>query len=263
LNLDKSINDLTKRIDRFDLSNGNSNDSNYWRGKEIIPLDEWIQLKGMPYALECFPDDFDKCQTFLTENELKDSDEQTRSWYSNYLDLMEYRRNLNYGKSKCFHCLLSPDRDDPIFIGINRLVAKGLEDNDDDKKNNTILCPCHVENRFECPYEIGKGLDTRFNVENLFELANMAFAVEIALAVARKVTSSVQIKNKRDLYQALTNREILDIILKQGYEYVLSDKETFNDVSRFEQLQKGNRDKIVDYFVSIKDKIILGDLRFY
>ena len=39
---------------------------------------------------------------------------------------MEFRRNPSYGKAKCFHCLLSPDGDDPIFIGINRLVAKGL-----------------------------------------------------------------------------------------------------------------------------------------
>ena len=65
--------------------------------------------------------------TFLTESELKNSDEQTRKWYSDYLDLMEYKRNPNYGRAKCFHCLLSPERDDPIFIGINRLVAKGLE----------------------------------------------------------------------------------------------------------------------------------------
>jgi hypothetical protein len=38
-----------------------------------------------------------------------------------------------------FHCLSSPVRDDPIFIGINKLVAKGLEDNKAGKKNNPIL----------------------------------------------------------------------------------------------------------------------------
>ena len=91
----------------------------------------------------------------------------------------------------------------------------------------------------------------------------MAFAVEIALAVARKDTSHVQIKNKQDLYQALTNREMFDMILEQGLDYVLSDKETFDDMSKFEQLQKDNRDKIVDYFMNIKDKIKLEELRFY
>ena len=91
----------------------------------------------------------------------------------------------------------------------------------------------------------------------------MAFAVEISLAVARKDTSAIQIKNKQDLYQVLTNREMFDMILEQGLDYILSDKETFDDMSKFEQLQKDNRDKIVDYFMNIKDKIKLEELRFY
>ena len=175
---------------------------------------------------------------------------------------MEYRRNPNYGNAKCFHCLLSPERDDPIFIGINRLVAKGLENDRDENKNNPIPYPCPVVNRFECPYDCknGKSSSARFD-EDLFELANVAFAVEIALAVARKDTSAVQIKDKQDLYQALTNREMFDMMLQQGLDYLLSDKETFDDISRFEQLQKDNRDKTEDYFMKIKDKIKLEDLR--
>jgi KaiC/GvpD/RAD55 family RecA-like ATPase len=97
----------------------------------------------------------------------------------------------------------------------------------------------------------------------LLELGKMAFAVEIALAVARKDTSTIQIKNKQDLYQVLTNREMFDMVLEQGLDYVLSDKETFDDTSRFEQLQKDNRGKIVNYFMTIKDKIKLEELRFY
>ena len=120
MNLERSINNLSKRIERF-YSLGDGSDSNHWKGKEIIPLNEWIQLKGTSYALKFFPDDFDRSQTFLTESELKDSNDQTRTWYSDYLDLMDYKRNPNYGRAKCFHCLLSPDRDDPIFIGIKRL----------------------------------------------------------------------------------------------------------------------------------------------
>ena len=157
--------------------------------------------------------------------------------------------------------MLSPDREDPLFIGINRLVAKGLEE--DESKNNPIPYPCHVINRFECPYEEGKRLDIESDVEDLFDLANMAFAVEISLAVARRDTSVIQIKNKQDLYQALTNREIYNRILEQGCNYILSDKETFDDTSRFEDLQEGNRDKILDYFMAIKDKIKLEELRFY
>ena len=56
---------------------------------------------------------------------------------------------------------------------------------------------------------------------------------------------------------------MLDMILKQGLEYVLSDKDIFDDVSKFEKLQQDNLDKIVDYFMTIKDRIKLKELRFY
>ena len=150
--------------------------------------------------------------------------------------------------------MLSPDGDCPIYISINRLVAKGLESKD---VNTLLEYPCRIANRFECPYEKGKLSDAKFDVEDLFELANMAFAV------ARKDTSGLRIKNKQDLYQALTNREIFDKMLEQGIDYVLSDKETFSELARFEQLQKDNIDKIVNYFMNIKDKVRLEELKFY
>ncbi|MGA7899374.1 MAG: hypothetical protein WCA39_10990 [Nitrososphaeraceae archaeon] len=94
-------------------------------------------------------------------------------------------------------------------------------------------------------------------------MANITFAVEIALAIARKGSSYARIKNKEDLYQTLTNREMFDMILEQALDYILSEKETFYDKSRFEQLQLDKRDKIVDYFMYIRDKMKLEELRFY
>ena len=108
-----------------------------------------------------------------------------------------------------------------------------------------------------------ESIDKKGKSSAKFDLANMAFAVEIALAVARKDTSAIQIKNRQDLYQALTNREMFHMMLEQGLNYILSHKETFDNTSRFERLQKGNRDKIVDYFMNIKDNIKLEELRFY
>ena len=120
-------------------------------------------------------------------------------------------------------------------------------------------------NRFACPYEYeeGNASDKKIVVEDLFELAGIAFAIEISLAVARKDTSAIQIKNKQDPYQVLTNREMFDMVLEQGLNYILSDKETFDDKSKFDQLQKYNRNKNMNYFMNIKDKIKLEELRFY
>jgi hypothetical protein len=89
---------------------------------------------------------------------------------------MEYTKNSNYGRFKCFHCLLSPDGDDPIFLGINRLIAKGLDNGEQEKE--MVQYPCQVVNRFQCPYArtnikeddgVG-GLNSNFDVEYLFRL---------------------------------------------------------------------------------------------
>jgi hypothetical protein len=56
---------------------------------------------------------------------------------------------------------------------------------------------------------------------------------------------------------------MLDTVSEQGHDYIYRDKEAFNDVSRFDQSQKGKKDKILNYFINIEDKIKLEELRFY
>jgi hypothetical protein len=68
---------------KFFLQDHVSKVSHYLRCVIIIVR---IQLRGTPYALEYFPDDFDRSHTFLTESELKDTDDQTRKWYPDYLE---------------------------------------------------------------------------------------------------------------------------------------------------------------------------------
>ena len=68
MKLEKSISNLSKRIERFDPPNDSSN---YWKGKGIIPLEEWKKLKGTPYELKYFPDDFHNFWTSKQESELK------------------------------------------------------------------------------------------------------------------------------------------------------------------------------------------------
>jgi hypothetical protein len=124
----------------------------------------------------------------ITHREQKD----LRKWESDYRELMEYTKNPNYGRVKCFHCLLGPDGDDPIFIGINRLIANGL--NNGKLQKNGIQYPCQVVNRFQCPYERNNsGTDTPLEVDDLFRLHKLAFAVEISLAKARKDDSEIRI----------------------------------------------------------------------
>jgi hypothetical protein len=103
--------------------------------------------------------------------------------------------------------LLSPDGDDPIFVGINRLVAKGLNKGGQ-----------------------GKDSDSQFDAEDIFKLERMAFIVEIALAKARRNDSEIQINNKQDLFHALTDRSTFTRILLQADD-TLKSTEYFKDLS--------------------------------
>jgi hypothetical protein len=153
------------------------------------------------------------------------------------------------------------------IIGINRLAAKGLEvENDGKNNNNSVQYPCSVVNRFECPYEkdnVSSSVNTKkkFNVEDLFELEKMAFGVEFALAAAMKDNSKVQIKDKQELYHALTDRETLHNILEQALDYLLSDEKYIGEKSKQKQdlceQYRDNKDRILDYFMNVKDKVEL------
>ena len=61
---------------------------------------------------------------------------------------MEYNKNTEYGKTECFRCLLSPDREEAaIFIGMNKVISRALD------VDSSSIYPCKVLNRFACPYD--------------------------------------------------------------------------------------------------------------
>jgi hypothetical protein len=262
LNLERSIDNFAKKLDRLDpvFHSSNKTSLSHWKGRPIIPMEEWIEIRNTPYALDYFPDDFDQVLTYIQEDEVELKREEVRRWDSDYLELMEYTKNANYGKLKCFQCLLSPDGDDPIFIGINRLVAKGLTNGEEEK--GAPQYPCQIVDRFQCPYERTNveedaATNSYFDVHDLFRLQKMAFAVEIALAKARKSDSNIQIKDKQDLLHALTDGDTFSKILEQATDTLRSD-EYLREISVGQDI-----DYIVNYFMRIKDKINVGELRFY
>jgi hypothetical protein len=262
LNLDKSINSnkLFERLDKLypDIASKDKNDGIiHWKGKKIVSLEEWRKIanssqafqKGVEYqntkeALQYFPDDYSRWPLFPlgVQEELI---QEANKWYLQYIELMQYRKNPAYGKTKCARCLLSTDREEAaIFLGINKVMARGLSEDD----VNSIY-PCPIQNRFECPYDNNrKDKEAKsIDVDQLFRLSEIAFLVELAFAEAEKDTSKIRIESRQDVYNALTDRERLDAILQQGLD---------------EEHQK-YKDKIVELFMSTKDKVRMEDLTFY
>src|ERR687896_564941 len=103
-------------------------------------------------------------------------------WYSEYIALMEYRRNPEYGSTKCYKCLLCPQRDElALLIGIHKVIAKGLEQEEEEGEvqDTTTIYPCSVINRFKCPYDKKQKLKfNNLNVNILFALETIAHAVD-------------------------------------------------------------------------------------
>jgi hypothetical protein len=73
LKLNRSIDNLAKRLERLDPrplpshvpSSNNRTGLSYWKGRPVIALEDWIQIRGqLSSRLEYFPDDFDQTLTY-------------------------------------------------------------------------------------------------------------------------------------------------------------------------------------------------------
>jgi hypothetical protein len=107
---------------------------------------------------------------------------------------MEHSKNPEYCKWKCFRCPLSTDREEAgILIGINKVISRNLD------TTGSSVYPYKVLNRFACPYtkkivakeeediseNNNQNQGKKPDVDYLFYLSELAFAVELALAKAQ------------------------------------------------------------------------------
>jgi hypothetical protein len=223
----------------------------YWKGKKIVSLDQWYQIKedyGLKAALQFFPNDY-RYGFGCTFDDIEDTaiKQEADQWYSDYVKLMEYDKNTEYGKTKCFRCLLSPDRENAgIFIGMNKVMSRALE------CDGASIYPCNVLNRFACPYDKKSNNYTDDNtkkpdVNYLFHLSELAFAVELVLAKAQEEDSVFRIKSTKDVYHVLTDKETLEKVLQQG----LKDE------------HKRYKDEIVEFLLNMKNRTKVNDLTLY
>jgi hypothetical protein len=206
--LDKSVNSLSQKLDKIypdtSSNSNNGNDGiNYWKGRKIIPLDKWLKITkantissredyNVKEGLRYFPDDYFEWM-FPLGGIPGDLKEEANKWYLDYIELMEYRRNSKYGRTKCFRCLLSPSREESaLFLGINKVIARAIEQGHNNISSSTIY-PCPILNRYECPFDRKKSNNNNnkikaeedsnlVDVDDLFNLSEIAFQVELAFA---------------------------------------------------------------------------------
>jgi hypothetical protein len=248
---------IAEKTKELEIQSKYYNPSYYWKGRKVVLLDQWFQIKEnytLKSALQYFPNDFPSFGFSYILNNLDDQalKQEANQWYSDFIKLMEYSKNTKYGRTKCFSCLLSPDREEAaIFIGINKVISRALD------SNGVSVYPCKVLNRFACPYDkkivvdeediTGDSITKKTDVDDLFYLSELAFVVELALAKAQEEDSVFRIKSAEDVYQVLTDKDALEKVLQQGLKE--------------EHMQY--KDRIVGLFMNMKDRIKVEDLRVY
>jgi hypothetical protein len=107
---------------------------------------------------------------------------------------------------------------------------------------------------FACPYDkkitnniMSEGNTKNPDVDYLFYLSEIALAVKLALAKATEEESTFKIRSPEDVYHVLTDKETLEKVLQQGLK----------------EEHKQYKDKILEFFINMKDRIKIEDLRFY
>ena len=233
-NLDKTIQELTNRLDEvhpYSTSSSINNHQNrndgttYWKGKKIISTKSWNDLyeKSSTYTdtytttltsripLQYFPDDYNGSISVIRikDEKLK---EEIQNWNADYYELLEYRKNPTLGRKKCSKCLLSGSNDDPIFIGIEKVFARIVRDQCNNKNNNDvtnatshglITYHCNVMNFFQCPFDSnqesdnnreGKEKASKYPFKrDLYGLHQISFAIEQAIVTFFEITKNNEI----------------------------------------------------------------------
>jgi hypothetical protein len=226
-------------------------------------------------GLQYFPDDYFEWMFSLGIPE--DLKEAANKWYSDYIELMEYRKNSRYGRTKCFRCLLSPDMEESaLFVGINKVIARVLEDennyNNSKKDNNSSnnnpssstsaeesIYPCKVLNRYAYPYDNKGGkikADVTFDVDDLFALYKIAFQVELAISHAYSMSKSNETIYEAD-FEAGKVKEIYANYHGDPYsfstEYQLEEK-----LSKVRKISKVAIRNVQDMYNALRDRETLN-----
>jgi hypothetical protein len=227
MNINKTIKELTSRLDEVHPDSASTNEVrndgiNYWNGRKIISTKDWNELyqKSSTYTntyttilisrkpLQYFPDDYNGSISASGTVEDEKLKEEIHKWNFDYYELLEYRKNPTLGRRKCSKCLLSGSHDDPIFVGIEKVFAR-IVSNQCNNRNaanarsyGIITYHCNVINIFSCPFESteesdnnreGKVSNYPYKRGDLFALHQISFAIEQAITTFFEITKNNEI----------------------------------------------------------------------
>lgn len=273
--------------------------SKFWKGKKIISGKEYTKKVSFPMDpdyLQYMPDTFTPVPFF--DNPEDEKTIQARSeWYKDYLEFLESKKDLAYGRHICENCILNPSLD---------LSSKYLREmilNAYQEDATTPTYPCDVCNFFECPYKgnlskelvfLGEAwqiLDTALEYARDFTAdCNSAYRVDFDKGVAGKYYFNMSSQNMKlqcildnihqphvplrdinDFYNIFVNPELLGEVLEQYVRSIENKPEYDYNHDIWKKPTLGNKPQdlraknkvIIIFFNMIKDTIKIENLHPY
>lgn len=220
----------------------------FWKGRKIIPAEEWMKKQkhyNFEEPLGFLPDGYDSNKIFFylpPENEKQYN--ARKLWWNDYHDFLTETKNPDYGSRMCKSC---PFNEFKISWGLDKFLLRYLE------KNLVNYKPtCDIINSFECPHGNQKVASLLTILGNMFLMVDEAlkycwdvrrkhdFAhyIDYNREVAgrsKPITNEIwketlglkvprlPLSNVMDVYNVLTNPELMDFMIDQYVDAVGTD----------------------------------------
>jgi len=133
----KRIEELNKKLDEIESATKESSGLLFWRGKKIIPVEQWqsIAKKGRyEEVIRYIPNGFISYPLLGLASQNATgrgyNDERCNKWIDDYYDYLDYSRNPKLGEMKCGKCLLVDDKDHMVWstgLGLRKVVRKSIQ----------------------------------------------------------------------------------------------------------------------------------------
>jgi len=265
-----------------------------WRGRKVVSLGKWEKIQyDFKHVFEYIPDDFIEHSMIYNWQLGEEFDRKRNAWYKDYIEYLEYKKNPALGKYKCEKCILNSFSKTKT-TSIRDLLVKHFV-------NKKISFPCKTVNIFECPYEQGnkdysllflgriwkilddalnfayhrttydnkKFIEVDFEKDSAVEYGPMLVPAPNTDTVANSIRdlrlSQVWVEEIKDIFDIITNRKNLDVLLEQYIEYVASNSMYSNERTKESEQEAASLRKvkngIISFFMKIKNKIRIEDLR--
>jgi hypothetical protein len=150
----KRIEELNKKLDEIESVTKESGGLLFWRGKKIIPVEQWQSIankRGYEEVIRYIPNGFIDDPLFGLAAAEKGTghrykDEQYNKWMDDYYDYLHYSRNPQLGERYCKKCLLEDDKDQEIHSGLGlrkilRELAQQVLSSEEEDEGTTTSSP--------------------------------------------------------------------------------------------------------------------------